>query len=201
MPTRLAVDTDPVLLERILRNLLANAVRYTPAGGVVVGARRRAGAVRVDVIDSGIGIAERDRARIFDEFVQLAAAPRPHAGGRGMGLGLAIVRRLATLCGHPVELASTPGRGSRFSITLPRTNLRRRDEPGAACRRARSCRGTSRTLVGRRIVVVDDDPAVVAAMRALFASWKAVAVGRRRRELGAGRPRRRRRLAAQRTWT
>jgi len=176
VPTQLAVDTDPVLLERILRNLVANAVRYTPAGGVVIGARRRAGAVRVDVIDSGIGIAEHDRARVFDEFVQLAAAPRHHAGGRGMGLGLAIVRRLATLCGHQVDLASTPGRGSRFSITLPRTNLRRRD-----ARRQRAdgapLAATARTLAGRRIVVVDDDPAVVAAMRALFASWEAIAVG------------------------
>ena len=176
VPTRIVVDSDPVLLERILRNLLANAVRYTPAGGVVVGARRRAGAVRIDVIDSGIGIAERDCARIFDEFVQLSAAHRPHAGGRGMGLGLAIVRRLATLCGHRVELASTPGRGSRFSITLPRTDLRRRD--GRALRASGPLPATeSRTLAGRRIVVVDDDPAVVAAMCALFASWKAAAVG------------------------
>ena len=176
VPTQLAVDTDPVLLERILRNLVANAVRYTPAGGVVIGARRRAGAVRVDVIDSGIGIAEHDRARVFDEFVQLAAAPRHHAGGRGMGLGLAIVRRLAALCGHQVELASTPGRGSRFSITLPRANLRRRD---GRMHRADGAvlAATARTLAGRRIVVVDDDPAVVAAMRALFASWKATAVG------------------------
>ena len=176
VPTQLAVDTDPVLLERILRNLVANAVRYTPTGGVVVGARRRAGAVRVDVIDSGIGIAEHDRTRVFDEFVQLAAAPRHHAGGRGMGLGLAIVRRLATLCGHQVDLASTPGRGSRFSITLPRTNLRRRDgrmhRAGGTTHAA-----TARTLAGCRIVVVDDDPAVVGAMRALFASWKATAVG------------------------
>ena len=176
VPTQLAVDTDPVLLERILRNLVANAVRYTPTGGVVVGARRRAGAVRVDVIDSGIGIAEHDRTRVFDEFVQLAAAPRHHAGGRGMGLGLAIVRRLATLCGHQVDLASTPGRGSRFSITLPRTNLRRRDgrmhRAGGTTHAA-----TARTLAGCRIVVVDDDPAVVGAMRALFASWMASAVG------------------------
>jgi CheY-like chemotaxis protein/anti-sigma regulatory factor (Ser/Thr protein kinase) len=176
VPTRLAVDTDPVLLERILRNLVANAVRYTPAGGVVIGVRRRAAAVRVDVIDSGIGIAELDRARVFDEFVQLAAAPRHHAGGRGMGLGLAIVRRLAALCGHQVELASTPGRGSRFSITLPRTNLRRRDDRRHRAGEANPA-ATARTLAGRRIVVVDDDPAVVAAMRALFASWKATAVG------------------------
>ena len=176
VPTRMAVDTDPVLLERILRNLVANAVRYTRAGGVVLGARRRGGTVRIDVIDSGVGIAESDRARVFDEFVQLAAAPRHHAGGRGMGLGLAIVRRLATLCGHRIELASTPGRGSRFSISVPRTTLRGR--AGASLRALRApYAAATRTLAGRRIVVVDDDPAVVAAMRALFASWKAVAAG------------------------
>ena len=176
VPTRLAVDADPVLLERILRNLVANAVRYTPAGGIVIGVRRRAGAVRVDVIDSGIGIAERDRARVFDEFVQLTAAPRPHAGGRGMGLGLAIVHRLATLCGQQLELASVPGRGSRFSITLTRANLRRRDGRTQRADEIHLAAAT-RTLAGRRILVVDDDPAVVAAMRALFASWKATAVG------------------------
>jgi len=176
VPTRLAVETDPVLLERILRNLVANAVRYTRAGGVVLGARRRANAVRIDVIDSGVGIGNDDRARVFDEFVQLAAAPRHHTGGRGMGLGLAIVRRLAALLGHRIELASMPGRGSRFSITLPRSILPRqrraplqiRDEPTATA----SC-----ALEGRCVVVVDDDPAVVAAMGALFASWSAFATG------------------------
>ncbi len=173
VPTRMAVATDPTLLERVLRNLLANAVRYTPAGGIVLGARRRAGCVRIDVIDSGVGIAQDDSMRVFDEFVQLAAAPRNHVGGRGLGLGLAIVRRLAQLCGHPIELDSAPGRGSRFSITVPRANAPRR--AGISTR----TRGTpeawaSRTLEGRRIVVVDDDPAVVAAMQALFVSWNAL---------------------------
>jgi signal transduction histidine kinase/ActR/RegA family two-component response regulator len=175
VPTRLAVLTDAVLLERVLRNLLANAVRYTPAGGIVLGARRHCGSVRIDVIDSGVGIADVDTTRIFDEFVQLAKAPRNHAGGRGMGLGLAIVRRLAALCGHTVELDSKPGRGSRFSITVPRAPVLVRERP------LRTHAGTdavpSRTLHGRRIVVVDDDPAVVAAMQALFASWDAVATG------------------------
>ena len=174
--TRLAVDTDPVLLERILRNLAANAVRYTRSGGIVLGARRRGDTVRIDVIDSGVGIADDDRARVFDEFVQLAAAPRHHAGGRGMGLGLAIVRRLAALLGHRVELASAPGRGSRFSLVVPRVSApprRRAPRPVRDAPRAIA----SPVLEGRCVVVVDDDPAVVAAMRALFASWKALATG------------------------
>src|SRR5205814_6754590 len=165
--------TDPTLLERVLRNLLANAVRYTPAGGIVLGARRRADSVRIDVIDSGVGIAQGDSMRVFDEFVQLAAAPRNHVGGRGLGLGLAIVRRLAMLCGHPIELDSTPGRGSRFSLTVPRANAPR---VAAVSSRAHAAPETPAcgTLEGCRIVVVDDDPAVVAAMQALFVSWNAV---------------------------
>lgn len=173
MRTRLAVDTDPILLERIIRNFVTNAVRYTRTGGVVLGARRRGNAVRIDVVDTGIGIADADRARVFDEFVQLAATPRQHAGGRGMGLGLAIVRRLAALLGHRIDMASTPSRGSRFSITVPRTMQPGRRREAGTARPATA----SHALTGRRIVVVDDDPAVVNAMRALFASWKATAAG------------------------
>src|SRR6266542_3105103 len=90
VPTRLAAHSDPVLLERILRNLIANALRYTEAGGVVVGVRRRPGALRIDVVDSGVGIAVADRERVFEEFVQLGRNPRSDARSRGMGLGLAI---------------------------------------------------------------------------------------------------------------
>jgi signal transduction histidine kinase/FixJ family two-component response regulator len=171
--TRLVVRTDPILLERIVRNFVANAIRYTHEGGVVLGARRSGGAVRIDVVDSGIGIAAGDRARVFDEFVQLAAVSRQHAGGRGMGLGLAIVRGLAVLLGHAIEMDSTPGRGSRFSITVPRAmRMSRRRAPASTPAPA-----PSQALAGTRIVVVDDDPAVVAAMRALFASWNATAAG------------------------
>jgi signal transduction histidine kinase/CheY-like chemotaxis protein len=176
VPTRLAVESDPVLLERILRNLVANAVRYTRAGGIVLGARRQAKVVRIDVIDSGVGIDDDDRARVFDEFVQLAAAPRHHTAGRGMGLGLAIVRRLAALLGHRIELASMPGRGSRFSIVVPRAALPRQ-RAAAPRNRDDLPAGHTQALEGRCVVVVDDDPAVVSAMGALFASWRALATG------------------------
>ena len=175
-PTRLVVGSDPVLLERILRNLLANAVRYTATGGMVLGARRRDGRVRIDVIDSGIGIGEPDRVHVFDEFVQLAAAPRHHTGGRGMGLGLAIVRRLGGLLGHPIELVSTPGRGSRFSITVPRANLGHSHRKAALAHLAPTA-VASTVLAGRHIVVIDDDPMVVEAMCVLFTSWQAIAAG------------------------
>ncbi|HEX4882545.1 MAG TPA: HAMP domain-containing sensor histidine kinase, partial [Casimicrobiaceae bacterium] len=98
VPTRLAVDSDPALLGRILRNLVSNAVRYTRHGGVVVGARRRGADVAIEVADTGLGIAPEHRAHIFEEFYQVR--PSPGAGaGRGMGLGLALVRRFADLLG------------------------------------------------------------------------------------------------------
>jgi signal transduction histidine kinase/CheY-like chemotaxis protein len=178
VPTTAVVVSDGVLLERILRNYVANALRYTEAGGVVVGARRRGATVRIDVVDTGIGIAPEMRERIFDEFVQGGAGPRPTVIGRGMGLGLAIVRRLAALLGHSIEVASMPGRGSRFSVVAPRTAARRVRLDAA---RGESCavdpaRGTP--FAGRHVAVVDDDPAVVAAVRTLFDAWGAtVAAG------------------------
>src|SRR6266496_1587808 len=173
VPTAVIVESDPLLLERILRNLVANALRYTRSGGVVLGVRRLHGAARIDVVDTGVGIAAADRSRIFDEFVQVAQMPR-HAAGRGMGLGLAIVRRLCTLLGHPLEVASTPGRGSRFSVTMPRMiPRRRRADPVVAQLSGPLPMGSTTSFRGRRIVVVDDDPAVVSAMHALFTSWGA----------------------------
>ncbi len=163
--TSLAVDSDPALLERVLRNLVSNALRYTHSGGVVLGARRRGADVRIDVIDTGVGIAPEDRERVFDDFVQIHAKPRHHAGGRGMGLGLAIVRRLADLLGHRLELASRIGHGSRFSVCVPRASDEDR-VTGMPTRRAPA--PTASSLAGCRVAAIDDDPAVVAAMRALF---------------------------------
>jgi len=174
VPTRLAAHSDPVLLERILRNLIANALRYTEAGGVVVGVRRRPGALRIDVVDSGVGIAVADRERVFEEFVQLGRNPRSDARSRGMGLGLAIVRRLARLLDHPLELASVPGRGSRFSLTVPRSAARRARVEGTGVTNAAIC---AAPFDAKHVLVVDDDPAVVAAMRALFTAWGARVTG------------------------
>jgi len=173
--TRLAVDTDPALFTRILRNLVANAVRYTRSGGVVIGARRRGDHVVVEVVDTGTGIAPEHRARIFEEFFQVRGAGTTNPNGRGMGLGLAIVRRLARLLGHEVTLQSQPGCGSRFGVVAPRvtgvrTPLRR--EPHAAC-------ATGGALAGSTVAVVDDDASSVDAMRTLFAAWGATVAGGR----------------------
>ena len=177
VPTTLAVNSDAVLLERILRNLLANALRYTRAGGVVLGTRRCGAFARIDIVDQGIGIPNDMQEQIFDEFVQGGSAPQHHAAGRGLGLGLAIVRRLAALLGHRIELASVPGRGSRFSIIAPRIAPPRRRDDQREQRAPLTVTPAFTDFAGRRIAVIDDDPAVVAAMRALFSAWGATVAG------------------------
>lgn len=111
------VDTDPMMLKRILDNLLTNAFRYTNSGGVLLGCRRRGTAVEIQVWDTGLGIPQDQKAAVFEEFVQLHNPARDKA--QGLGLGLAIVRRTAELLGHPLKLISVPDRGSMFSVTLP----------------------------------------------------------------------------------
>lgn len=111
------VESDPLLLERVLRNLVGNALRYTHAGGVVIGARRRGDRIWVQVVDSGVGIAATDQARIFQEFVQVGETA--HDRSEGLGLGLAIVDRLCRLLNHRVTVKSAPGRGSTFTVDCP----------------------------------------------------------------------------------
>ena len=123
------VASDPVLLERIIRNLVSNAIRYTPAGEVAVTAAPADGAVRIEVRDTGIGIREEDQPRIFDEFFQLANPGR--TSSKGLGLGLAIVQRLCGLLGYAIRLTSEYGKGSVFGFDVP---------PGAARVKGR-CRG------------------------------------------------------------
>jgi len=114
LPSAAAVRSDPALLSTILNNLIGNALKYTERGGVVVGVRRRGSNLRFEVCDSGRGIAADQRAAIFQAFRQ--ADPQ----AEGLGLGLAIVRRTAEVLGHRVTVASEPGRGSCFSVEVPR---------------------------------------------------------------------------------
>ncbi|MGH1574978.1 PAS domain-containing sensor histidine kinase [Methylobacterium sp. P31] len=116
--SRALVRSDPVMLATIVGNLVGNAIKYTRQGGVLVGCRSRASIVLLDVIDTGIGLAPEVQERIFDEFSQL------DPGSDGMGLGLSIVQRTARILGHPVRVQSEPGRGSRFTIEMPRVRAR-----------------------------------------------------------------------------
>lgn len=117
VPCDVPVRTDPVLAGRILRNLAENAIRYTEHGGVLIGARRRGDTVRVEVWDSGIGVRDDLKDKIFEEFFQVGNPERDRR--KGLGLGLAIVKRLSHLLGHPLDVRSRAGHGSVFSLTLP----------------------------------------------------------------------------------
>src|SRR6185436_154047 len=130
----LTVRSDPRLLEQTLRNLLANAVKYTESGKVLLGCRRRGDMLRIEVWDTGIGIPTEQLSAIFEEFHQLDNAARERS--RGLGLGLSIVQRICDLLGHKIEVRSWPGAGSVFSIEVPRAadkqRLSGRIDPGAA---------------------------------------------------------------------
>jgi two-component system, sensor histidine kinase len=162
---RMTIDSDPVLLERILLNLVANAVRYTIAGGVLVGCRRRGEWVRIEVWDTGIGIALTDQRRVFEEFVQVGNVARDRE--QGLGLGLSVVRRLADLLGHRVGVASALGRGSCFSVEVPAASESTSSLEGKAA----GAPADSSALVGAFVVCIDDDAMVRGAMNALFADW------------------------------
>lgn len=161
VPSRLRVRSDFVLLERILFNLVSNAVRYTARGGVVVGARCKGEQLRIDVCDTGPGIPQDQRRKVFDEFHQLTESDR-HGG---LGLGLAIVERLGGLLNHEVELDSRPGHGSRFSVSVPRAAER--------CSTAET--PVSPPIVDpardKLVVVIDDDPLVLEGMGGILRSW------------------------------
>ena len=154
--------SDPLLFERIVANLLGNAIRYTPQGRVLVTCRRRGERLRVEVRDSGLGIAADDHQVIFQEFVQLGNAER--ARDKGLGLGLAIVRRLVDLLGHRLELRSAPGWGSVFAIELPAAPP---PEPVPGDREALALGHFD----GLQVALADDDALALGAMSSLLASW------------------------------
>ena len=154
------VESDPALLKRILQNLVANALAYTERGGVLVTARVRGGALLMDVWDTGVGIDAEHLPRIFDEFYQIGNVSRDRR--KGMGLGLAIVRRLVDLLGHPLEVTSRVGRGTRFRLQLPIAP--------AAESFASVAPMPLMNLTDKLALVVDDEPDVRDGMAAALAA-------------------------------
>ncbi|PAS99342.1 MAG: hypothetical protein BSR46_08615 [Candidatus Dactylopiibacterium carminicum] len=159
-PTLLWVHSDPLLLERILINLVSNALRYTRRGAIMVTARKRGENVLIEVRDSGVGIAPEEQSNIFLEFVQLENPARDRS--RGLGLGLAIVRRLADLLYHPLTLRSQPGRGSVFGIMTPIAPA----ETGPALKPL-----TEQDFLGRVVTVIDDDVLAQESLVGLLRAW------------------------------
>jgi CheY-like chemotaxis protein/two-component sensor histidine kinase len=163
-------QTDPVLFERILRNLVSNALRYTDDGGVLVSSRPRDGRLLVQVWDTGIGIAPAQVERVFDEFYQVHPNRplEPHQR-KGLGLGLAIVKRLAQLIDAPLTLRSRLGHGSVFSLQVAAGKAPRTLETAATGAKA----PIGLTLEGRSIVVVEDEAAVRQGLVVLLQAWGA----------------------------
>lgn len=158
------VRSDPALLRRLVQNLISNAIKYTPHGRVLVGCRRNGDSVRIEVHDTGIGIARSDRESVFTEFRRLQGGAR-HAPG--LGLGLSIVERISKLLGHEVRLVSSPGKGTCFSLDVPRAERQETpaSEPGAASAASRA------SLDGTSVLCIDNDPSILEGMAGLLGQW------------------------------
>lgn len=163
------VRSDPTLLDRILQNLASNAIKYTKEGGVVIGCRRHAHALSIEIWDSGPGIGREHQREIFREFVQLENPE--HDRSKGLGLGLAIVERMASLLGHPVRLRSVPGRGSVFAVEVLYGDAAQGSVVPAAIQTAID------PFASVRVAVIDDEPAIIDATTRLLERWGCVVVG------------------------
>ncbi len=155
--TRAWVRSDPQLLRRVLQNFLSNALRYAEHGRVLLGVRRRGDHLRVEVWDSGPGIAPEEQQLIFQEFRRGSAA-----GGQGLGLGLSIAQRMADLLGHPLGLRSWPGCGSVFHLDVPMAQVAVQLQPAASAQQS---------LPAGRALLLDNEPAALAALSNLLTSW------------------------------
>jgi two-component system, sensor histidine kinase len=161
-PTRVATYSDPLLVERVVRNIVANAIAYTDRGRVLVACRRRGQTVSVQVWDTGRGIPESEQGQIFTEFYQVANPERDRS--KGVGLGLAIVKRLTALLGHPLLLRSRLGHGSVFTLDLPLSDAVV-SAPSAVSEQV------GEFAASGLILVVDDEATIQMAMKSLLEGW------------------------------
>lgn len=157
-----ALATDGELLHSLLRNLIGNAIKYTERGGVLVSLRRRGTQALIQVWDTGIGIAPEHSGNIFDEYFQVANPERDKA--KGLGLGLAITKRLAKLLNTDIVCHSQPGRGSVFGVSVPLASSPQGDEL-SPCELGERCRGVESALVGRHVAIIEDDTMVAKALQ------------------------------------
>jgi Na+/proline symporter/signal transduction histidine kinase/ActR/RegA family two-component response regulator len=163
VPSRTAVRCDRRLLRRLLHNLVSNAIKYTPSGRVLVGCRRRGTHMRFDVYDTGIGIPADMREHIFKEFRRLDSGARM---ARGVGLGLSIVERIARVLHIDVRVRSEPGRGSHFSVAIPKAAA-----AAVVPRRTRPNRPDPQWLAGTRVLCIDNEPTILDGMEAMLTGW------------------------------
>lgn len=166
VPCTAVIRSDPVLLERVVLNLVSNAVRYTVRGGVAVGCRSRGQAIHIQVWDTGPGIAPEHHDAIFGEFFRLESQGRERGA---LGLGLAIVQSCAALLAHPLQMRSVPGQGSRFSIFVPRGA-----PPGAGAAEAVADEAPQLPVAafkGVRVVLIDDDVLLLESTAGLLRRW------------------------------
>ena len=152
------VHSDPALVAQLLRNLISNAIKYTPSGSVEVCCQTDDGKVRIEVRDSGVGIAADQLPLIFDEFYQVGVSP--NSTREGYGLGLSIVRRIVKLLDLNIEVRSEPGQGSVFAVDLPACR-----ESGAAKAAPRAAQAETPASTHSRILLVEDEAGVRNAMR------------------------------------
>ncbi len=157
MPCRLAIRSDPRLLEQMVRNLLSNALKYTPRGRVLLGCRRRPGKLRIEIWDTGLGIPTSELEAIFEEYHQVDNPARERS--RGLGLGLSIVKSLCDLLGHQIRVRSRPGKGSVFSIEVPLASGGKATQtsPDRAITPSTAAQAVTPSAT---ILIVEDDPEV-----------------------------------------
>jgi PAS domain S-box-containing protein len=164
VPCSAVVRSDAALVERVVENFVSNAVRYTDEGKVLIGCRRRGDQLCIEIRDSGRGIPSDQRDAIFDEFYQVGNPGRDHS--QGLGLGLSISKRVADILGHRIEVQSTPGKGSVFSVDLPLSAAQ--EQPREAL--APVLVGGNGRMIGL-VLLIEDNPSVLNAMVRLLALW------------------------------
>ena len=163
MPCGLRVRSDRRLLRRLLQNLVSNAIKYTPRGRVLVGCRRVRGNLRIEILDTGLGIPSSKKLAVFREFHRLEDGAK---AARGLGLGLSIVERIARVLDHKVELESQPGDGSCFSVTVPLSTATPAREP------ITNLVGMDRSqLLGTTVLCIDNEPKILDGMDMLLSGW------------------------------